>query len=195
MIATTIIDIIRHGEPEGGRKYRGHMDDPLSDKGWQQMRAAVAGRRDWEQIFTSPMRRCYDFATELGQQLKVPVTPIEQLKEISFGSWEGYRATELEASDPGIMARFRHDPLHQRPEGAEPLPDFIARIEQGWQQLCDQAQGQRVLLVGHAGQIRAVLHLLLQIPLSHLYRFNIANAAMLQVTQKPDYPPQVQFYT
>ena len=34
----TTIDLIRHGEPVGGRAYRGHnIDDPLSDKGWQQI--------------------------------------------------------------------------------------------------------------------------------------------------------------
>ena len=37
----TTIDLIRHGEPVGGRKYRGQTDDPLSEKGWAQMWAAV----------------------------------------------------------------------------------------------------------------------------------------------------------
>jgi len=33
---------MRHGEPVGGRAYRGHsIDDPLSEKGWQQMWDAV----------------------------------------------------------------------------------------------------------------------------------------------------------
>lgn len=34
----TLIDLIRHGEPAGGRRYRGHgLDDPLTEKGWSQM--------------------------------------------------------------------------------------------------------------------------------------------------------------
>ena len=37
----TTIDLIRHGEPVGGRKYRGQTDDPLSEKGWEQMWKAV----------------------------------------------------------------------------------------------------------------------------------------------------------
>ena len=42
----TTIDLLRHGEPLGGGRYRGQMDDALSEKGWQQMWQAVAGRSD-----------------------------------------------------------------------------------------------------------------------------------------------------
>ena len=40
-----ILDLIRHGEPEGGVKYRGSLDEPLSTTGWQQMRATCAKAR------------------------------------------------------------------------------------------------------------------------------------------------------
>jgi hypothetical protein len=39
------LDLLRHGEPEGGRLYRGNLlDNPLSEKGWQQMQASVNGK-------------------------------------------------------------------------------------------------------------------------------------------------------
>ena len=65
---TTTIDLIRHGEPVGGRKYRGQIDDPLSDKGWAQMREAVGDHRPWDVIISSSLSRCLDFARELGQR-------------------------------------------------------------------------------------------------------------------------------
>jgi len=34
MHTTTTIDLLRHGEPVGGKRYRGQIDDPLSEKGW-----------------------------------------------------------------------------------------------------------------------------------------------------------------
>ena len=37
----TIIDLLRHGEPVGGRLLRGSQDDPLTEEGWSQMRASV----------------------------------------------------------------------------------------------------------------------------------------------------------
>ena len=59
-----VIDLIRHGEPEGGRRYRGATDDPLTAAGWRQMEAAVAGL-SWQRIYSSPLVRCADFARHL----------------------------------------------------------------------------------------------------------------------------------
>ncbi|HHO59588.1 MAG TPA: histidine phosphatase family protein, partial [Thiotrichales bacterium] len=62
---TTCIDVIRHGEPEGGRRYRGHsVDDPLTEKGWLQMRSAVPENPPWQHIISSPLVRCLDFSRE-----------------------------------------------------------------------------------------------------------------------------------
>ena len=190
----TLIDCIRHGEPMGGKLYRGQIDDPLSEKGWWQMRSAVADRRDWQQIFTSPLSRCRDFASELAEQLDIPLTVVPALQEVGFGAWEGKRPLEIEEADPGAVARFRADPVHSRPEGAEPLADFVARIEHGWQMVVKKSHGQRVLVVGHAGQMRAVVHHIMQIPLTHLYRLDIAYAAMFCVTLRDDAPPKLRFY-
>jgi alpha-ribazole phosphatase len=52
------LDFMRHGEPVGGRKYRGQLDDPLSEKGWEQMRAAVGEAWPWTRIVSSPLLRC-----------------------------------------------------------------------------------------------------------------------------------------
>jgi alpha-ribazole phosphatase len=30
---STTLDLMRHGEPVGGRRYSGQIDDPLSEKG------------------------------------------------------------------------------------------------------------------------------------------------------------------
>ena len=43
----TTLDLMRHGEPVGGRRYRGRTDDPLSEKGWNQMWTAVGDYRGW----------------------------------------------------------------------------------------------------------------------------------------------------
>ena len=60
-----IVDLLRHGELEGGIKYRGHTDDPLTTSGqlamiqiWQQL------QHDVEIIITSPLSRCCILANE-----------------------------------------------------------------------------------------------------------------------------------
>ena len=57
MANETIIDIIRHGEPVGGTRIRGNgVDDPLSERGWQQMWVAVQNAPTWSRIITLPIR-------------------------------------------------------------------------------------------------------------------------------------------
>ena len=64
---TTVIDLLRHGDVEGGRKYRGQLDDPLSELGWEQLRNVTSNKQNWQQIVTSPLKRCHDFSIELSQ--------------------------------------------------------------------------------------------------------------------------------
>ena len=94
---STIIDIIRHGEPEGGRMYRGGgTDHPLSETGWQQMQASVdKNRADWSAIVSSPMLRCRDFANELAEKNNIPVEIIEDFREAGYGNWEGLTPAQI----------------------------------------------------------------------------------------------------
>lgn len=55
----TTIDLIRHGEPVGGHRYRGHaIDDPLTERGWSQMWDGVGSCNTWDHIITSPLQHC-----------------------------------------------------------------------------------------------------------------------------------------
>ena len=47
MSELTRIDLLRHGEPEGGQLLRGWRDDPLSPRGLAQLRAAVPAKPPW----------------------------------------------------------------------------------------------------------------------------------------------------
>ena len=51
----TIIDLLRHGEPDGGQKFRGAVDDPLSPHGWEQMRSAVGDCRNMKDPRSGPI--------------------------------------------------------------------------------------------------------------------------------------------
>ena len=57
----THVDLLRHGEVEGGERYRGSTDDALSARGWEQMRAAVGDACAWTGIVSSPLKRCAEF--------------------------------------------------------------------------------------------------------------------------------------
>lgn len=177
----TTLDLLRHGEPVGGRKYRGQIDDPLSDTGWAQMRAAVGGRHPWDRIITSPLQRCRAFAEELGKRHGIPIEPDARLREIGFGEWEGRTAAELLAGDPECLPRFLRDPLGHAPRGAESLFEFESRILAAWNEILRSYSGQHLLVVGHAGMMRMIIRHVLDMPLDRLFRLQIGNAALIRV--------------
>jgi alpha-ribazole phosphatase/probable phosphoglycerate mutase len=179
--ATTLIDLMRHGEPVGGSRYRGQMDDPLSDTGWRQMRAAVGQHAPWDAIVSSPLSRCLDFAQELAERLKIPLEVDARLMEIGFGAWQGKTHEEITQFDPGLQQRFYRDPMSHRPEGAEGLGDFRARVIAAWNDLLNRHAGQHLLVVCHAGVIRMVLAHSLEIPLSNLFRIKVGSAAITRI--------------
>ncbi len=183
------IDLIRHGEPVGGRRYRGQQDDPLSARGWEQMWASVGDQSSWERILTSPLQRCSAFAHALGERHGIGVAEQPAFMEVGFGVWEGRTPEALENETPGVLERFYADPVGYRPAGAEPLEAFVARVIGAWQQVLGANGEGDTLVVAHAGVIRAVLLDILAIPLKRMYRITVPNAGITRIRISPGRPP------
>jgi broad specificity phosphatase PhoE len=175
----TLIDFIRHGEPEGGRRFRGHsIDDPLSERGWQQMWQAVGSCDQWNLIISSPMQRCHRFAQALADKIGVEMEIESNFREIGFGCWEGRSPDEIIREDPAGYSAFYADPVNAQPEGAEPLADFARRVSSALQQKISNHAGKRLLIVAHAGVIRAALgHIIKAEPIGW-YRCQIDTAGI-----------------
>ncbi len=189
----TTIDLMRHGEPVGGRRYRGQIDDPLSERGWQQMWHAASADTPWQAIVSSPLRRCREFAEKLSQQLSLPLSIDERLKEVGFGVWEGQTGDMLRQQDDQILNRFYHDPIKHRPQGAEILDDFSQRVEEALQYAIESHSGKHILIIAHAGVIRCVLSLTLGLPLGNMYRLSIPSASLSRIQIDENRPPTVMF--
>lgn len=192
-----IIDLLRHGDVEGGIRYRGQQDDPLSELGWQQMRAATAKQQPWQQIVSSTLCRCADFAEELAVQYAIPLQRQPAFMEISFGDWEGKTASQLELEDKAGFYAFYDDPLHNTPANAESLRQFQQRIQSAWQDLLITHNNKHTLLVVHAGVIRMILADILSMPLEAMFRIKVSHAALSRIVIHQDdlqFYPQLQFH-
>lgn len=181
MTIHTQFDFLRHGEPVGGRRYRGQTDDPLSEKGWAQMRAATADARPWNAIVSSPLARCAAFAEWLAAETGLPLRFDERFKEVGFGVWEGKTPDELKREAPDCVFEFKRDPVANRPQGAELLADFHARVVAAYEDLLDHHAGGHVLVVAHAGVMRMVICHVLGLPPARAYHLNVASAGMARI--------------
>ena len=179
---TTIVDLLRHGEPVGGRAYRGNrIDDPLSESGWQQMRSWLDSDVAWQRVVTSPLRRCKDFAEEVVTKYNLPIQVVQDLKEVGFGSWEGKSPEEIQSLYPEAYQAFYNDPVKKRPEGAEPLEEFFKRVNDAYSAVIAQYPGEHILLVTHAGVIRAVVANMLKAPIASMYQLRIDYAGLSRI--------------
>lgn len=178
----TVIDLIRHGEPAGGRRYRGHgVDDPLSEKGWSQMWNAVGEYDQWKQIITSPLQRCQAFAHALGERHGIPVAVEPRFKEVGFGAWEGLSHDEVKIGRAAEYQAFLKDPANHRPQGAEPLDDFIRRVSLAYQEAIERHHSSHLLIVAHAGVMRALIAETIRAPAIGLYRIKISNGGITRI--------------
>lgn len=185
-MSETILDFIRHGKPEGQSTYRGNgVDDPLSEAGWEQMWRALDGQAPWEQVVSSPLARCQQFASVVADKFQLPLEIEDRLKEVGFGSWEGRTREEIKANNLDEYEAFYQDPVNNRPAGAEPLDDFFQRVASACQDIVTRHQGKHILVVVHAGVIRAVMSHLLFIPPEIAYRIKIDNAGITRFSINP----------
>ena len=184
---TTIIDVLRHGEPEGGQMYRGGgTDHLLSKSGWAQMQASITKRKNndednWEVVVSSPMLRCKDFANEIAKEREIPITFHESFREASYGDWEGKRPSEIIESSEKQYWDFFKDPINCRPPNSEPLDSFTSRIDTVFTTVLDDHEGKHVLLVAHLAVTRAIINKVLGMPLSAQQRIDMPFAGMIRI--------------
>lgn len=179
------LDLIRHGEPEGGVRYRGSIDDPLSQTGWQQMQhateQAMAGGTCWQAVISSPMQRCRAFAESLAQAQGLPVQVEPELRELCFGDLEGLTPQQAWQQHPTLLQALWQDPQAITPPGGEPYGDFMQRIKASLDRIFVAPPGEHLLLVVHGGVIRATLSHLLGVTAQDSFRIDVPYAGITRL--------------
>lgn len=181
-----LIDLLRHGQPAGGDRFRGVQDDPLSELGWQQMRASVNGVAPWDVVVTSPLRRCAEFSAELAARHGIALETEPRLAELAFGEWEGKSYAEVRRLEPAAWQAFFDDPLNNTPPGGEKMTDFCARIDAAWDELLERHRGRHLLLVCHGAVMRVIYRRILRMPMASLFSIEVPYASLGRIRRHPD---------
>ncbi len=147
--------ILRHGQSEWNAqgKWQGQADPPLTKLGEQQALSAAqqllhTGER-FDRIVSSDLRRAHRTAEIIASILsEESVTTHSEFRERAAGIWQGLTRSEIEASWPNAIEERRW------PEGYESDDSVISRVMPALERLAQN--NNRVLLIGHAGLIRAL---------------------------------------
>ncbi|MDL2264023.1 histidine phosphatase family protein [Synergistaceae bacterium OttesenSCG-928-I11] len=180
------IFLMRHGETEWNRnfRYQGCSDVPLSEVGESQARrlAVRMSRIAPTRVFASPLSRAYRTAEILmeGNRSDVAIEPCEELREVSFGFWEGKTVDEVRALDGGTLDRWRSVPFSATPRDGESMASIMARSDRMADRVRSEGRaGDVTFVVAHGAILRSFLGSLMRIDdLNVLWRMRMDNCSV-----------------
>ena len=182
--------LARHGQSEWNRvrRFQGANDVGLSDVGRAQAEALGRAVRSGYRVavaYVSPMRRARETAEIALAGTAIARVPLEDLRELSLGEWEGRTVDEVRALEGDPYRAWVRAPLDCPPPGGEALPEVSTRVRRAVDQIgARHRNGDDVLVVAHGGVISVYLCHLLGVSFNALWRLRIDNGS-LSIAEPP----------
>jgi 2,3-bisphosphoglycerate-dependent phosphoglycerate mutase len=153
---TTIL-LARHGETDWNRenRFQGHADPPLNATGRAQavQLAAALAAEPLAAVYSSPLRRAFETGQILAAPHGLEPLPVDALREVHVGSWQGLTRAEIEQRFPEQFARWLN--YEQGWEDGESYEEMSRRVIAALLELAAAHEGKRILAVSHGGPVRA----------------------------------------
>jgi alpha-ribazole phosphatase len=155
------IYLVRHGETEWNKKgiYQGQEDVPLNEKGKNEAKILSTAFKDKKIpiIYSSDLARARETAEIIAQEVGIQTIIYKKsLREMDFGNWTGRSILEME-EDSGLFQLWQKDPWNISPPNGETLKDLANRVRREAEEIFLKHYNQDVLVVTHAGPIKALI--------------------------------------
>ena len=155
----TEILLARHGETDWNResRFQGRADPPLNDRGREQAAelAETLAEEELAAVYSSPLRRAFETAEVVAGRHGLPALPVEGLREVDVGSWQGLTRVDVERRFAEQFRRWLD--YGQGWEDGESYEAMGKRVLAVLEELAAHHVDQRILAVTHGGPIRAAL--------------------------------------
>lgn len=130
-------------------------------------------------IYSSPLKRCSQLAAAISTRSNCSVRHDPRLMELHFGDWEQMAWNDIPR---GLVDIWADDHVMQAPPAGESFHDLSLRVQDFFQEVSANHVGQDVIVLTHAGVIRAMLSHALNLPLVDSFRFQIDYGSVTQIT-------------
>lgn len=180
--------LIRHAQTVANVEGRwvGWGDTGLTEEGCRQIEATAqrlaAEVADAVVIYTSPLPRARATAEGIGRALGLAPIPLDDLREINFGEMDGVTLEEMKAQHSHLYVRWREkeDAEFTWP-GGERRSDFFRRVAAACDEILSRHSQGTLIVVGHAGTIRACLAHLLPDQLSRWWGYPLGHCTLTRL--------------
>ena len=126
-------------------------------------------------VYTSPLERAADTARAIAHVHDVTPVEVDDLREIDFGEADGLAFDEL---PPSLQQGLLNEPADFRFPGGENYRELQQRVCRALAQIVAAHCGGTVVVVTHAGPIRAALAHWLSMPGDASFRIDQRHAAV-----------------
>ena len=179
--------LVRHGETAWNDEGRaqGHVDTPLNVVGRRQAKLAAARLAgvSFAAAYSSDLPRALEAARLLVKGRSTHLCASPDLRELSYGEWEGVTYEEVQARFPILYAELMSGDVAFAPPGGESVEDLVHRVGALHERLRrTHCEGENVLVVGHGGSLRALLISVLELPVTSFWRFRLDLGSLSIVT-------------
>ena len=180
--------MMRHGETDWNKQGRiqGSADIPLNDYGIALAEQTRDGMRaegiHFDHVFTSPYVRARETARIIGGVKEEELKVRETIREMSFGSFEGVRLSEVRTNPKyHDFNLYFEDPVHYVPQGtAESYKEVFSRTRAFLKEdiLPLEGQCEAALVVCHGAILRALLSIIGKLPLEEYWNIHQPNCSV-----------------
>ena len=139
-------------------------------------------------VYCSNLARAVQSAQILAEPHNLSPVRRADLRERSFGLWEGMTFREIREKYPDEFSAWADNPLAASPLGGETTPEVRDRVIRAVDSILHGHTGQQVAIVAHGGVNRIILCHILGIPLENIFRIEQDYAALNIIEFWEKYP-------
>lgn len=178
--------LIRHGETSWNAlgKFQGSQNIDLSEEGIIQAKYLEKRlRNSFDCMYCSPLKRAYETADIICENINIKPIIKEGIKEIDFGKWEGLTVKQIEELYPNEFKIWTTDrekaPLCGGNDGS--IKFASARAKKCLIDLVNENRGKTIAVVAHGGIIKASLIGLLEWDMTMYHKISLGNTAICEL--------------
>ncbi len=179
------IMLVRHGETywNVSGKIQGRSDIELSPKGIEQAEilAKYCPFERADAVYSSDLKRARMTAEILAKKFNLSVATVPELREVSFGDWEGNNFRDLSKTEPENVEKFFRRPDELKISNGETFAELQTRAMIGLKKIIaahTNDENSQIIVAAHGAVNRAILCAILDIPLRNMWLLSQFNTAV-----------------
>ena len=157
----TRIYLIRHGNSEANDRleYAGHTDSKLTKLGLAQAQTLKEFFKDKkvDVVYSSDLQRAYQTVKVVADMFNLPVIPVEDLRELYGGDWEGIPYEDLPTKYPKEFYLWRNSMQDLITPNGESIKELTIRVSNAIRKIVSENEGKNIVIGSHGGSIRTFI--------------------------------------